>query len=52
MNKRITITASHGDRLTITIGKKIITFNSYCDGNGFNVSMLKEDLEKELKNEI
>lgn len=51
MNKRITITATHGDRLTITIGKRIVTFNSYSDGSGFVVSINKDKLKDILENE-
>ena len=48
MNKRITLEASHGDRLNIVIGKEKVIFSSYSDGNGFAVSILKEELIKLL----
>lgn len=51
MNKRITITATHGDRLTIIIRKNYVDFNCYTDGNGFVVSIDKDKLLEELKND-
>jgi hypothetical protein len=49
MNKRITLTGTHGDRLTIIIGKNAVSFNTYTDGSGFVVSIPKEELKKELE---
>jgi hypothetical protein len=49
MNKRITITATHGDRLTIIIGLRNVSFNAYTDGSGFVVSISKEELKKLLE---
>lgn len=46
----IILKGQHGDQVKIVVHSKNVYFNVYSDGNGFMVSMTKEELKKLLEN--